>query len=84
LCDRFKITIGIKPKNSIFFISSSFNPLLGRSRYLCRCWAAIRLSLHPESSGMHSIVGRSMDWTVKDDMVRPVLLRHTHKPQKGP
>jgi len=28
-----------------------FYPLLGRARYRGRCWAAIRLSHHPEPSG---------------------------------
>jgi len=53
----------------------------GRTRSRGKCWAAIRLSHRPEPSG-RAVHGRSMDWTLEDNMF--VLLRHTHKPQRRP
>jgi len=64
--------------------ASSFSPLLGRTRSWGRCWAANRLSHHPELSGraIHEEVdgldiGRQQgQWFG--------LLCHTHEPQKQP
>ena len=82
ICYRLVWTATIAATRNRFFIvwASSCNPLLGLARG--RCWAAIRLSRHPEASGNapHREVegldnrGQHVRWSV--------LLRHTHKPQK--
>jgi len=59
-------------------------PLLGRTGSRGRCWAAIRLSHHPKSSdrAVHGDVD-GLDIEGRHGR-RFVLLRHIHKPQKGP
>jgi len=69
-----------------FFIvwASCYCSLLGRTRSRGRCWAASRLSRHPEPSGfaVHGEVD-VLDMGTRHDR-RFILLYHTHRPQKGP
>jgi len=57
-------------------------PLLGRTRFRGRCWAAIRLSHRPEPSGraVHEEVG-GLNIGGQHGR-RFVVLRHTHRPQR--
>ena len=58
-------------------------PFLDRTRSRGRCWAAIQLSHHPEPSG-HAVHGEVDGLDVGGQHGRLfVLLRHTHRPQKG-
>jgi len=67
-----------------FFWAISSNHCLAGTRSRGRCWAAIRLSHRPESSGraVHEEVdGLDIRW---QHGRRFVLLRHTHRPQRKP
>jgi len=70
----------------LFFIfwPSSFNTLLGRTRPWGRCWAAIRLSHRPESSG-HAVHEEVDGLDIGGQHGRRfVFLRHTHRSQRRP
>jgi len=59
-------------------------PLLGRTRSLGKCWAAIRLSHRPEPSG-HTVHGEIDRSDIGGQHGRRfVLLRHTHRLQRRP
>ena len=65
-----------------FLLLSEFYPLLGRSRFRGRCWAAIRLSHRPEPSG-HAVHEEVDGLDIGGQYGRRfVLLRHTHRPQR--
>ena len=56
-------SIAVTQERILVFIvwASSFNQLLGRTRFRGRCWAANQLSHHPEPSG-RTVHGESLDW----------------------
>ena len=70
--------------SAVFIVWASSYALLGRTRSRGRCWAAIRLCRHPETSG-HVL---HMEFDGLEDGgqhgQRSVPLCHTHRPQKGP
>ena len=69
---------------SLLLLSEFFYPLLGRARFRGRCWAAIRLSHHPEPSG-HEVHGEVDGLDIGEQHGRWfVLLRHTYRPQRRP
>jgi len=62
----------------------SLSTALPHYRLRGSCWADIRLSNHPELSG-HAVHGEVGGLDIGGQHGRRfVLLRHTHKPQKGP
>ena len=65
-----------------FRLSEFFHPLLGRTRFRGRCWAAIPLSHRPESSAVQS-VRRSMDCTLEDNMVDGLFFCATLTGRRG-
>ena len=68
---------------TFFFWVSFYCPLLGRTRSRVRCWATIRLSHRPEPSGRAQSTGRSVDWTLNDNMVDDLLFCATLPARRG-
>jgi len=64
-------------------LSEFFYPLLGCARFWGRCWEAIRLCHRPKPLG-HAVHGQvdGLDIGGRHGQ-RFVLLRHTHRPQRG-
>jgi len=57
----------------LLLLSQFFKTLLGRARYRGRCWAAIRWEISGclivQNRQAVQSMGRSMDWTLEDNMV---------------
>ena len=74
---------GLLKRNFLLHHLSEFYPLLGRSRSRGKCWAAIPLSHRPEPSG-HAVHGEVDGLDIgRQHGRRFVLLRHSHRPQRG-
>jgi len=67
-------------------VALSFEPvvekLLGCTRSRGRCWAANRMSHHPEPPG-RAFHGRSINWTLKDNMFDGLFFCATLTGRKG-
>ena len=73
----------LPPFGILLLLSELLKPLLGRTRPRGRCWAAFRLSHRPEPSG-HAVHGEVDGLDIGGRHGRRfVLLRHTHRPQRG-